>query len=295
MVRIIGCASGKGGVGKTKTNVGVACALAMGEGKPRVLLVDLCPEQGMLSYMYSPKKDESGIGIGRILQGVRDGLSESWIQTKFTEAKDTLIVSSAQGVTIDFLPAAAEVLGDLSLDGWQETSRGYLLSRFVEAVQDKYDYMIFDTVPLVQIPTTASLMAIADAVVVVLDVQKIANVSGLKRFIDRIKRHGAHVVGVVPNLFDPKLAASKQAKSYVDGICQGAGIPVLEILKRSGTILNADDVFLDEDSGRTMTGLYVCGEADPAGRARIQAAAVQFESIATHLKIACEALEVANG
>lgn len=295
MVRVIGCVSGKGGSGKSKTNLGVACAVAMSPNRPRVLLVDICQDQGMLSFMFSEKKNRSGVGIGSILTGLVAGRSTAWAIQQFEEALDTLVVSHEGDVRIDFLPAAARVVGELSLHGWKESKHGALLSTLVAAIQDRYDYMIFDTVPLVRIHSTASVLAIADAVVVVLDVQKYQNVGGLRDFLQDIREYGANVIGVVQNLYDPKLAASRLAKIYVDGICAGAGIPIIEVIKRSGSVLNSDDVFTD-DTGSKSTGTYIGLEADPSGRSRILAVAKQFENIAGCLKDACAELEaVSNG
>jgi cellulose biosynthesis protein BcsQ len=208
--KIIACGGPKGGGGKTKINLSVACTLAMRPERPRVLLVDLCQDQGMLSYMLAPNIDMEGHGVGELIVGVLQNKPSAWLVDKFKVAKVKVNVSLTEDVTMDFLPAAADILGELTINNmWVEKERGTLLSGALGPIIDafNYDYIVIDTIPLARLHTTASVMNIADALAIVLDVQNEENVAGADRFMSYVRQHNAKIEGVIQNLYDPRMAA----------------------------------------------------------------------------------------
>lgn len=289
MARVVAIGSGKGGVGKSKLNLAVACALALRKERPRVLLVDACQDQGMLSYMFAAQHDVDGRGLGQMIDGVLTGKSDAWVVDAYRGCRTEIGVGAEGGVKIDFLPAASEVLGDITITNrWIEKSRGDLMGGVLDAIDNAfgYDYIVVDTVPLLRIHTTASVMALADAYAVALDVQNIENIAGIDRYIAFTRGLGANLAGIVQNLYDSKFQASKLAKEFVDTVCRSSSVPVIVTVPRSASVSNTSTVFDDEDG--LSVGAYVLLEKDKTQRRHLEVVIQRFETIANALVEACD-------
>lgn len=288
--KVVAVGSGKGGSGKTKVNAGVACTLAMRPERPKVLLVDACQDQGMLSYMFAAEADTAGKGLGQMIKGVLEGRNADWIAQRFDECKVKVIVGADGQASIDFLPAASEVLGELTINNqWVESQRGMLLTSVMEAIIEHgdYDYVVFDTIPLLRIHTTASVMAITNAFAVTLDCQNMENIAGVDRYIAYARGVGANLAGVIENLYDSKFNSSRLAKQFVDAVCRQSNVPVLVTVPRSASVSNTTLVFDDADG--LASGVYVLAEKDKTQRRHLEVVIERFNTITNALLEACNA------
>ncbi len=277
--KILAMASMKGGVGKSKANVGLAAHIAVTMPGSRVLLVDACQDQGYLSEMLAYEKDENQMGLGSIILAMQEGESHDAIAKRTKAALTRVCVSTTQNKYIDFLPAAAETLGDLTLLGWKETSRGELLDRFIKEYAMGYTHIIFDTVPLVRIPTTASVFAIADSIGLIVDCTEPNTLAGINRFCKSARLYGAELRGVVTNLYDQKITNSRAAKKVIETLCSNAGLRIITTIPRSATMVNSTNVYQTKD-GDPATGLFVGGEFDKSQTHLFDRLQVHFEQIA---------------
>ena len=275
---LIAIASMKGGSGKSKTNLGIACHIAYTQPNARVLLIDACQDQGYLSAMLTYEKDEQGHGLGEIIAAYQNEKPQKEINEMFSNAITKVCVSINQNITIDFLPAASETLGDLTLAGWKEVKRGELLARFISEFAIDYTHIIVDTVPLVRIPTTASVFALADKIALIVDAQDPRTLAGINRFVASARKYGANLTGIITNLYDQKIAMSRSAKEVVETLCFNSGLKILSTIPRSATMINSTTVYTTRQ-GIKATGMYVAGEYDKSQKHLFDKLAINFEQI----------------
>jgi chromosome partitioning protein len=118
----------KGGVGKTTTAVNLAAAFA--RSGLRALVVDLDP-QGSASLSFGVTRDEAGLSTAEVLAGK-------------AEASDAVRPTGTEG--IDLLPASLRLAGlDLALARKQQPEK--LLKRAITPVRRRYDVILFDCPP----------------------------------------------------------------------------------------------------------------------------------------------------
>jgi len=263
--KVLAIASMKGGVGKSKANLGLACQIAASDPTARVLLVDACQDQGYLSAMLAYQKNEAQKGLGAVITALQDRKPHAEVQRHLDDAMTPVCVRLADNRHIDFLPAAAETLGDLTLLGWKETKRGELLYRFISEHANTYTHIIFDTVPLIRIPTTASVFGLADSVALIVDCTEPSTLAGVNGFVLSARKYGANLSGVIVNMFDKKIAMSRSAKEVITTYCYNHGLKIMATIPRSATMVNSTSIYQTK-TGTPATGMYVAGEFDRAQR-----------------------------
>ncbi len=214
MVRILSIANQKGGVGKTTTSINLAASLAA--YKKRVLLVDLDP-QGNTTM-------GSGIDKKTCKSSVYDVLTEK-------KTIEDCIVTSETGkyhlitANADLVAAEVELIQEIG----RETRLRYALER----VSDRYDYVIIDCPPSLNMLTVNALVA-SEGVLIPMQCEYYAleGLSALNNTIRQIAKlinPKLKIEGILRTMYDPRngltQAVSAQLRKYFGDKVYRVSIP----------------------------------------------------------------------
>jgi chromosome partitioning protein len=198
MGKIIAIANQKGGVGKTTTAVNLCAALtALGV---KTLLCDMDP-QGNATSGLGVKKDRSVTSIYNVL--IED-----------VEAASVIVKTSY----CDLLPAN-QILSGAGIELISLEGREYILKNALESVRDRYDYILIDCPPSLEMLTLNSLCA-ADSVLVPVQCEYFA-LEGLSDLMSSIKmtkkalNPTLTLEGVVLTMYDARTNFSSQVAAEI--------------------------------------------------------------------------------
>ena len=205
MGRIIAVANQKGGVGKTTTTVNLSAALAE-EGR-KVLLVDLDPQGNATSGVGVDKRSVTPT-VYELFTGAAT-FEECLIKTEY----DNLYV----------LPANINLSG-AEIDLIDQEDREYYLQDIFEEVKDRFDYILIDCPPSLNMLTVNALTA-ADSVLVPIQCEYYAleGLSQLIHTINLVKKKlnpALEMEGVVFTMYDARTKLSMQVVENVKGTLQ---------------------------------------------------------------------------
>ena len=179
MSKVIAIANQKGGVGKTAVSSNLSVGLAM-NGK-KVMVIDADPQGNLTSSLGIDNADEL------------ENTLASFIEREITERQIELseyIMHNEEGV--DIMPCNIKLAG-MDYMIMNALSREYLLDAFVSNIRDKYDYILIDCSPSLNLVTTNVLTA-SDSVIIPVEAsylsmtglqQLLASIGSTKRKLNR--------------------------------------------------------------------------------------------------------------
>ena len=216
MAKIISVTNQKGGVGKTTTTGALLCGIAAKGNK--VLGVDLDP-QGSLGFSLGVDI-ERGSSVYEVLRGDAD----------IIEA-----IKPAAVETLDILPSNILLSGaDLEFN---RSGREYLLKNALEPVMNKYDYIIIDTPPALNILTVNSY-TVADRLIIPMapDILSLLGISQIKETINNVQKYyNPHLklLGILLVKYNRRTNLSREVEELAIQIAKQLDTVVLEVKIRN--------------------------------------------------------------
>ncbi len=198
--RILAIANQKGGVGKTTTAINLATALAaVGQ---TVLIIDIDP-QGNAS---------TGLGVDR---HSRENSVYEVLMGEVT-LEEAICPSVIPG--LDLVPSTADLTG-AELELIDMKNRSHRLVEAIQPIKDRYDYILMDCPPSLNLLTLNALVAV-QSVIVPLQCEFFAleGLSLLIKTIERVKstlNPKLEIQGVVLTMFDKRNNLSDQVAQDV--------------------------------------------------------------------------------
>ena len=209
MTQIITVTNQKGGVGKTTTAAALVCGLS--QRGARVLGVDLDP-QGNLGFNLG-----LDIGSGSTVYDVLKGTCTIEDAIQSTEYGDVL--------PSDIMLSAAEV-------EFTVPRREFMLDQQLSAVRSRYDFIIIDTPPALNILTVNAYVASSGLIVPMeAEVLSLVGVTQLQETIETVRdSFNPHlkVLGILINKFNGRLTLSKDILELAQEVAEQLGSKVFE-------------------------------------------------------------------
>ena len=195
MARIIAIANQKGGVGKTTTAVNLGASLAASEQK--TLIIDSDPQGNATSALGFPKDP------------ARRTLYQALILGESLER----ILIDAQVDGLDLIPSDKNLVG-AAVELVSMENREYQLKALIQGVREKYDYILIDCPPSLDLLTLNALAA-SDSVLVPIQCEYLA-LEGVSELLDTLMRlrrtinPALSIEGILLTMYDDRTTLSKQ-------------------------------------------------------------------------------------
>ena len=200
MISVLAIANQKGGVGKTTTCVNLAASLAA--TKRKVLLIDMDP-QGNATMGCGIEKSNLELTICDVLLGE-------------SKAQDVILRVEEGG--FDLLPGNEDAtLAEVKL--LQEIGREMRLKQAINLVKDKYDFILIDCPPSINMLTVNALTA-ADGVLIPMQCEYYAleGLTSLINTIDQINKTvnpKLEIYGLLRTMVDHRINLSNEVSQQL--------------------------------------------------------------------------------
>jgi chromosome partitioning protein len=193
--KIIAIANQKGGVGKTTTAINLGASLAAND--LRVLVIDSDPQGNTTT----------GLGVAK----AADRLTTYDVLLGDSDVASAVVPSSLEGLEI--LSADKNLVG-ANIELVDLERREFRLTERLEPVRDRYDYILIDCPPALDLLTLNALVA-ADSVLVPIQCEFFAleGVSELMDTVDRVREDLGHplaIEGILLTMYDDRTNLSRQ-------------------------------------------------------------------------------------
>ncbi len=195
MAKVIAITNQKGGVGKTTTAINLGASLAAND--LRVLLIDSDPQGNSTSGLGIEKVPGNLTFYNALLSGV--------------PLEQTIVKTDCDGLEI--VPADKNLVA-ANLDMVDLPDREYRLRHALAPVRDRYDYILIDCPPALDLLTLNALVA-ADSVLIPIQCEFFAleGISQLMDTIDRVREgfeHPLKIEGILLTMFDERTNLTRQ-------------------------------------------------------------------------------------
>lgn len=200
-MRILAITNQKGGVGKTTTCVNLAASLAA--VRHRVLLVDLDPQGNATT----------GSGLDK------SALQQTIYQVLIGESTLENAIQRSEKGRFDIVPANRNLAG-AEVELVNEAGRETRLKAALQTLHDKYDYVLLDCPPALNLVTVNALTA-ADAVMIPMQCEYYA-LEGLSDLVNTIKKVRANlnprleIEGLLRTLYDNRNMLAQQVSAQLE-------------------------------------------------------------------------------
>ena len=195
LARVIAITNQKGGVGKTTTAVNLGASLAASE--QRTLVIDCDPQGNTTSALGFPK----------------DPARRTLYQALMLDEPIDRIILDAQVEGLDLIPSDKNLVG-AAVELVNLDNREYRLKALVAGIQARYNYVLIDCPPSLDLLTLNALAA-SDAVLVPIQCEYLA-LEGVSELLDTLMRlrrtinPSLAVEGILLTLYDDRTTLSKQ-------------------------------------------------------------------------------------
>jgi len=195
LARVIAITNQKGGVGKTTTAVNLGASLAASE--QRTLIIDCDPQGNTTSALGFPK----------------DPARRTLYQALMLDEPIDRIILDAQVEGLDLIPSDKNLVG-AAVELVNLDNREYRLKALVAGIQARYNYVLIDCPPSLDL-LTLNALASADSVLVPIQCEYLA-LEGVSELLDTLMRlrrtinPSLAIEGILLTMYDDRTTLSKQ-------------------------------------------------------------------------------------